>query len=57
MKQPIPRKSQELKASDFRDWARALEQRARNNAEFLEAYAAPDDVCLKLQKEQLTPQQ
>ena len=54
-KSPIPRKAQEMKAADFRDWARALEQRARNSADFLEAYAAQDDICLKLQLEKLQP--
>ena len=44
-----------MKAADFRDWARALEQRARNSADFLEAYAAQDDICLKLQLEKLQP--
>ena len=51
MKQPIPRKTQFQKAEAFRTWACDLEQRAKNSAEFLEAYAAPDDVYLKLQQE------
>ena len=46
----------ELKALQFREWARDLVERANNGSQFLEAVDSPDDVCLTLQRSYKTPE-
>ena len=47
---------EELKAKEFREWARDLVERANNGSQFLEAVDSPDDVCLTLQRSYKTPE-